>query len=75
MNILLLFERSKMADNNLGSMIILSVTNYAMWKLRMEDILFCKDLYDPLENKINKPITKKDEEWKKMNIKMIGLIR
>ena len=41
----------------------------------MEDILFCKDLYDPLENKWYKPATIKDEEWKKMNRKTIGQIK
>ncbi|GFS40774.1 hypothetical protein Acr_00g0070470 [Actinidia rufa] len=68
-------RRSKMAEHNLGSMIVLSATNYAIWKSRMEDILFCKDLHDPLENKGEKPIATKDEEWRKMNKKMIGLIR
>ncbi|GFS36195.1 plant UBX domain-containing protein 2 [Actinidia rufa] len=64
-----------MAEYNLGSMIVLSATNYAIWKPRMEDILFCKDLHDPLENKEEKPEAKKDEEWRKMNRKTIGLIR
>ncbi|GFZ02406.1 hypothetical protein Acr_15g0010140 [Actinidia rufa] len=64
-----------MAEHNLGSMILLSATNYAIWKPRMEDILFCKDLHDPLENKGDKPVVMKDEEWRKMNRKMIGLIR
>ena len=64
-----------MAEHNLGSMIVLSATNYAIWKPRMEDILFCKDLHDPLENKGEKPVAKKDEEWRKMNRKTIGLIR
>ncbi|GFS42175.1 hypothetical protein Acr_00g0078350 [Actinidia rufa] len=41
----------------------------------MEDILFFKDLHDPLENKEEKPLAKKDEEWRKMNRKTIGLIR
>ncbi|GFZ06881.1 hypothetical protein Acr_18g0010510 [Actinidia rufa] len=36
---------------------------------------FCKDLHDPLENKGEKPEAKKDEEWRKMNRKTIGLIR
>ena len=75
MDILLLFGRSTIAENSLGAMIMLSVTNYALWKPRMEDILFYKDLFDPLENKGDKPAAKKDEEWKKMNRKMIGLIR
>ncbi|GFY90772.1 hypothetical protein Acr_07g0009690 [Actinidia rufa] len=64
-----------MAEHNLGSMIVLSATNYAIWKPGMEDILFCKDLHNPLENKGEKPIATKDEEWRKMNRKMIGLIR
>ncbi|GFY90931.1 hypothetical protein Acr_07g0011270 [Actinidia rufa] len=64
-----------MAEHNLDSMIVLSATNYAIWKPRMEDILFCKDLHDPLENKGEKPEAKKDEEWRKMNRKTIGLIR
>ena len=64
-----------MAEHNLGSMIVLSATNYAIWKPRMEDILFCKDLHDPLENKGEKPLATKDEEWRKMNRKTIGLIR
>ncbi|GFZ21369.1 Calcineurin-like metallo-phosphoesterase superfamily protein [Actinidia rufa] len=64
-----------MAEHNLGSMIVLSTTNYAIWKPRMEDILFCKDLHNPLENKGEKTVAKKDEEWRKMNRKTIGLIR
>ena len=35
----------------------------------MKDILFYKDLYDPLENKRDKPTATKDEEWKKINQK------
>ena len=50
---------------------MLSTMNYALWKPRMEDILFYKDLYDPLENKGDKPAATKDEEWKKMNQKAI----
>ncbi|GFZ01897.1 hypothetical protein Acr_15g0005060 [Actinidia rufa] len=64
-----------MMEHNLGSMIVLSATNYAIWKPRMEDILFCKDLHDPLENEEEKPIATKDEEWRKMNRKTIGLIK
>ena len=41
----------------------------------MKDILFYKDLYDPLDNKGDKPVVTKDEEWKKMNHKAIGQIR
>ena len=61
-----------MEENITWAMIMLSSINYALWKSQMEDILFCKDLYNPLENKRAKPVTTKDEEWKKMNQKIIG---
>ncbi|GFS37590.1 hypothetical protein Acr_00g0052910 [Actinidia rufa] len=60
--ILLLFERGKMAEHSLGSMILLSATNYAIWKPRMEDILFCKNLHDPLKNKGDKPVVMEEDE-------------
>ena len=56
-------------------MIMLSATNYVLWKSMMEDFLFYKDLYDPLENKEDKLVAMKDGEWKKMNQKPIGLIK
>ena len=43
--------------------------NYAMWKPQMEDILFFKNLYDPLKNKEDKSTVTNDEEWKKINQK------
>ena len=64
-----------MSENNLEAMIMLSATNYSMQKPQMEDIIVCNDLYDPLKNMEDKPTETKDEEWKKMNKKMIGLIR
>ncbi|GFS46033.1 hypothetical protein Acr_00g0099730 [Actinidia rufa] len=64
-----------MAENNSRIMIKLSATNYSLWKPWMKDILFYKDLYDPLENKGAKPAETDNEEWKKMNQKKIGQIR
>ena len=64
-----------MEENNVVAMITLLAMNYALWKSRMKDILFCKNLYDPLENTRDKSVATKDEEWNKMNQKMIGLIR
>ncbi|GFY93906.1 hypothetical protein Acr_09g0003520 [Actinidia rufa] len=63
-----------MVKHSLGSMILLSTMNYATWKPRMENILFCKNLHDSLENKGDKPIATKDDEWRKINKKTIGLI-
>ena len=36
-------------------MIKLSASNYAIWKPRIEDILYYKDLYDPIEGDEAKP--------------------
>lgn len=41
----------------------------------MEDLLSCKDLYDPLEAKGVNPDLTKETEWKKLNRKTIGQIR
>ena len=59
----------------MSSMIMLTATNYAIWKSRMEDMLHTKDLFDPLELKGVKPADTKDIDWKKANRKTIGLIR
>ncbi|KAM1704732.1 hypothetical protein ACFX11_027190 [Malus domestica] len=41
----------------------------------MEDILYCKDLHEPIEGDAAKPESMSDAEWKKMNRKAIGTIR
>nr|KYP59117.1 Retrovirus-related Pol polyprotein from transposon TNT 1-94 [Cajanus cajan] len=41
----------------------------------MEDLLFCRDLYDPIEANGTKPANKSKEDWKKANRKTIGMIR
>ena len=41
----------------------------------MEDILYCKDLYDPIEGDSAKSEDKTEKEWERMNQKMIGMIR
>ena len=48
-----LFCTLKMEDNDgAGTMIKLDSTNYSIWKSRVEDLSFCKDLYDPIERKM-----------------------
>ncbi|KAL5700308.1 hypothetical protein ACHQM5_025767 [Ranunculus cassubicifolius] len=58
-----------------GAMIMLTSTNYTLWKPRMEDLLSCKDLFDPIELKGANPDPAKEIEWKKLNRKSIGHIR
>ena len=56
-------------------MIKLSATNYLIWKPRMQDLLYCKDLIDPILFKGVMPTDMKREDWTKMNMKTIGHIR
>ena len=32
-----------------GTMFKLNASNYNIWKPQMEDMLYCKDLFDPVE--------------------------
>ena len=41
----------------------------------MEDLLYCKDLYGPLQGDSAKPTTMTDDEWKRLDRKTIGFIR
>jgi hypothetical protein len=58
-----------------NSMVQLTASNYSIWKTRMEDILYCKDLFDPIELEGVKPISTTNEDWNKMNRKAVGYIR
>ena len=40
----------------------------------MEDLLFCKDLYGPIEGDSGKPDDMKDDEWKRHNRKAVSVI-
>ena len=39
----------KMEESSEAGMIRLTSSNYSIWKPRMEDILYCKDLYAPID--------------------------
>lgn len=41
--------RGVLADVSLSSMILLTAANCAIWKPRIEDMLYSKDLFDPIE--------------------------
>ncbi|GKV11932.1 hypothetical protein SLEP1_g23145 [Rubroshorea leprosula] len=64
-----------MADEEDGStMIKLNTSNCSLWKTLIEDKLFCKDLYDPIEHKGIKPAKINDADWKKIDRKACGII-
>jgi hypothetical protein len=58
-----------------NSMVKLTASNYSIWKTRMEDILYCKELFELIELKGVKPDAKTEDEWKKLNRKVVGHIR
>ena len=45
----------KMEESSGAGMIRLTSSNYSIWKPRMEDILYCKDLYAPIDGDNSKP--------------------
>ena len=57
------------------SMVKLNSSNYSIWKPRIEDLLFVRDLYDPIEGDDRRPDGKTDEEWSKLNRKAMAVIR
>jgi hypothetical protein len=49
-----------------SGMIKLDSSNYLLWKPMMEDILYCKDLYQSIvEEKLPDGVT--EEEWRVLN--------
>lgn len=67
--------RNMAAMSNTSTMICLSASNYSIWKSKMEDILYCKDLYDLVLGDTTKPTTMSNGGWKKLCRKTIGTIR
>ena len=45
-----------------GTMIKLSASNYSIWKPMIEDVLYCKDLHDPIEGDSAKLSSMLDKE-------------
>ena len=48
---------------------------FQFWKMQMEDYLYQKDLYLPLEDKRSKPTSMSDGEWNLLNRKALGAVR
>ncbi|BBH02603.1 hypothetical protein Prudu_013229 [Prunus dulcis] len=52
-----------------ATMLKLTAFNYSIWKPRIEDILYCKDLYEPLQLLGQKSEGKLDDIWSILNRK------
>ena len=49
--------------------------NYQLWKMKMEDYLYQKDLYLPLSGKTKKPMSMTDIKWDILDRKALGTIQ
>ena len=49
--------------------------NYQLWKMKMEDYLYQKDLYLLLGGKSKQSVAMKDEKWEVLDRKALGTIR
>ena len=58
-----------------GTMIKLSASNYSIWKSKMEDLLYCRDLFDPIKLGAAKPARNSNDDWEKMHKKTVRTIR
>ena len=47
---------------NMSTMIKLTASNYSIWKQMMEDVLYCKDLHNPVEGDNAKPSEMSDND-------------
>ena len=59
----------------MSTVIKLSASNYLIWKPIMKDVLYCKDLHDPIKGDSAKPSEMSNKDWEKLNRKTIGCIR
>ena len=60
---------------NMGRMVNLNGTNWMTWKNKMEDLLYCKDIYGPIEGIKAKLEGTFDANWNKLDRKTVGIIR
>ena len=63
---------SSKSDDYAGMMIKLTSSNYSIWKSRMEDLLYCRDLFDPVKLGSAKPAEMSDGDWEKIHRKASG---
>ena len=49
-----------------SGMIKLISSNYSIWKTRMKDILYCKELFEPIKCRGYKSVITTEDEWKKI---------
>ena len=50
-------------------------TNFAYWKMQIEDLLYQKNFYLPLKGKAKKHATMSNVEWEVLDRKVLGTVR
>ncbi|KAA8535831.1 hypothetical protein F0562_030849 [Nyssa sinensis] len=60
---------------NMGRMVSFNRSNWVTWKTKVKNLLYCKDLYGPNKGDKGKLEGTKDDEWKKLDRKSVGVIR
>ena len=53
-----------MENMTTNTIVKLSVSNYSIWKPMMENVLYCKDLHDPIKGDSVKPSVCQIEIWR-----------
>ena len=61
-------------EGNVGGMVSLYGTNWMTWKTKMEDLLYCKDLYELFKGIKAKPEGTSDADWNKLDRKAVRII-
>ena len=56
-------------------MIKLNATNYSIWKFRIKDHQYYRDLFEPVLGDKGKSSDMNDEKWSIMHRKIVGNIR
>ena len=62
-------------DEHFGGMFKLTDSNYSVWKLKMQDMLVCRDLWLPMQSGDEKPDKIDALTWEMMHMKTTMYIR
>lgn len=62
-------------ERSTNRMISLNGSNWLIWKAKMKDLFYCKNLYSFVEGDEAKPKSMSDDEWKKQDRKVVEFIR
>ena len=61
-------------ESSSRTIVKLNATNYSLWRIMIENHLYCKDLYKPIEGDITKLKKILEEDWKKIKKKTLVAI-